>query len=122
MTADTTNLQIEMEKERVAAEKKAREERQKFDFLTGGPAWPPGNVFLNAPNQSPRDLAKSLASVPWQDGMTVLDWFAGQVIASPLSDFDTTHEFGRSALARSAYEIARAMVEEKRRIEAEAKP
>ncbi len=62
----------------------------------GGPAFP---VIHNP--QDPR---------PDQDGMSLRDWFAGQVIATSL-DKGIANEVPRSRIVRDAYELADAMIE-----------
>ena len=54
-----------------------------------------------------------------QDGMTLLDYFAGQALKIPQSYMSEVKngESCYQATARSAYEIAVAMLEEKRRAE-----
>jgi cytochrome c len=58
-----------------------------------------------------------LTDYPWlEEGMTLLDYFAGQALIACADDFIKS-AMPRSSMAREAYDIAAAMLAEKRRRE-----
>lgn len=73
---------------------------------TGGPAFP-----IAASTGDPRD------GVYCQNGMTLLDWYAGQALPWCLSEFAGNAEDG-TQYAEAAYQIAAAMLAEKARRDA----
>jgi len=73
---------------------------------TGGPALPvPDSHHANGQVQH------------GSDGMTLLDWFAGQALQGRAHRFDNPHE-RRDLLAQDCYDIASSMLAEKARREA----
>ncbi len=76
----------------------------------GGPAFPgSGEVFLEGTNGSV--LPQSHFGMQGSQGMTLLDWFAGQVIGSilPGKDYHTA--------AYQAYQVAEAMIKASGRVQ-----
>ena len=54
-------------------------------------------------------------SPDYQDGMTLRDYFAGQALMGVLSNSKLDERIGENRLARSAYEIADAMLKARKK-------
>lgn len=68
----------------------------------GGPAFPQTRISPGA------------HSVAYTDGMSLRDWFAGQALAGITADVDTNRSIP-DVLAKWVYEIADAMVAERKK-------
>lgn len=65
-----------------------------------------GRAFPRSSSHNPEGLA------PSQDGMSLRDWFAGQAVVGILCNRDITREVIPAPIAKYAYDIADAMIEE----------
>ncbi len=70
---------------------------------TGGPAFP-------------QDLQGRRGDDPELQGMTLLDYFAGQALAGMLSNSESKFTNRFSGYAECAYDLAAAMLAERRRV------
>lgn len=83
---------------------------------TGGPAFPASEVGIDQFNDEGREIGCRV--FPPSQGMTLLDWFAGQALVS-LSVFTAQQPHATvEDVAGDAYDIAEAMLAEKARREA----
>ena len=81
-------------------------EEPKDRVKNGGPAFPPQILVYAGPGREYENLIDAFSQESLPTGMTLRDWFAGQILSSSTGD-------DPEAIATDCYRIADAMIAER---------